>query len=150
MARVYVVTCGEYSDYRIKACFSSMELAKAYINEPKIGLEPMYGDACEIEEYELDEEPKIHWYVQASIDVDTREVRTNIACGQPLRSDWLYCSRNYGRPTGLCLSGDFEVESFDAVPKILNDKLSKIMAMHGGVAYDYSYHRDTLEPRKGY
>lgn len=48
--KVYVVTSGEYSDYSIKAVFSTRKKANEYIQQ--------FGTDCLIEEYDLDEEIK--------------------------------------------------------------------------------------------
>lgn len=52
--KVYVVTEGEYSDYRILGVFSTEDLAKEYC-----------GDFCTIEEYELDAAGKEEKFVQS-------------------------------------------------------------------------------------
>lgn len=52
MAKVYVITCGEYSDYHICAVCSTRERAEE--------LRPLYSnryDIAEIEEYEMDKAP---------------------------------------------------------------------------------------------
>lgn len=52
MAKVYVITCGEYSDYHICAVCSTRERAEE--------LRPLYSDRydiAEIEEYEMDKAP---------------------------------------------------------------------------------------------
>ena len=51
--KVYIVTAGEYSDYRILAVFSSKERAEDWIDH--IG---QYEDYCYIEEYEVDCPPR--------------------------------------------------------------------------------------------
>ncbi len=48
---VYVVTEGEYSDYRIEGLFSTREMAQAYLDRSKHG----YQRNRKIEEYHLDE-----------------------------------------------------------------------------------------------
>ncbi len=52
MAKVYVVTSGEYSDYGIEEIFSEVGLAEAYISIHKRHEE--YEDEFRIEEYGLD------------------------------------------------------------------------------------------------
>lgn len=46
--KVYIVTSGEYSDYHVRAVFSTKKKANEYIQQ--------YGTDCRIEEYDLDEE----------------------------------------------------------------------------------------------
>lgn len=48
MKKVYIVTCGDYSDYTIENVFSTKELAEEYINRVST-----YDD-YRVEEYELD------------------------------------------------------------------------------------------------
>jgi hypothetical protein len=50
MAKIYIVTSGEYSDYNINAIFSTEELAQAFIDSFKAR---SYCDMC-IEDYDLD------------------------------------------------------------------------------------------------
>lgn len=50
--KVYLVTCGDYSDYHIEGAFSSKELAKEYITHTGAPLDSNYYS---IEEIELDQ-----------------------------------------------------------------------------------------------
>lgn len=70
MKIVYLVTCGEYSDYDIKGPFSTRELAEAYIAKMKENdrgaAEGWYNHVPRIEEYYLDakygtEHPEGKW-----------------------------------------------------------------------------------------
>ena len=59
--KVYIVTSGDYDDYRIAEVFSTKEKAEEYIE--------YFGDDYRIEEYNLDNpiEPKENiWYVNTS------------------------------------------------------------------------------------
>ena len=61
--KVYIVTSGDYDDYRIDEVFSTKEKAEEYIE--------CFGDKCSIEEYNLDNpiEPKENiWYVNFKLD----------------------------------------------------------------------------------
>ncbi len=74
MATVYVVTQGSYSDYHIKAIFSTEEAAKTYASQhPGLG-----GDLPEVEEWELDKwvgSSKVPtWTARISISDGTLEV----------------------------------------------------------------------------
>lgn len=48
MDKVYIITCGDYSDYTICAVFSTRDKAEEYIQQ--------HGDTYRIEEYSVDEE----------------------------------------------------------------------------------------------
>ena len=54
--KVYIVTSGEYSDYRINAVFSTKEKAEDYL-----AAEPSNVETPEIEEYEMDMPPSEWW-----------------------------------------------------------------------------------------
>ena len=57
MSKVYIVTEGEYSDYRIEACFSTKKKAQEYVkNAEKIRSSYYYPY---IEEWDLDEQSDI-------------------------------------------------------------------------------------------
>lgn len=56
MSKVYIVTEGEYSDYRIEACFSTKKKAQEYIKNAKQVNTRYYPD---IEEWDLDEQSDI-------------------------------------------------------------------------------------------
>ena len=51
MSKIYICTQGEYSDYHIKAVFSSEKLAKEYQEK----FSDSYTELISIEEYEVDE-----------------------------------------------------------------------------------------------
>lgn len=57
MSKVYIVTEGEYSDYRIEACFSTKEKAQEFVKNAK-KLESKYYHP-DIEEWDLDEQNDI-------------------------------------------------------------------------------------------
>jgi erythromycin esterase-like protein len=58
MGKVYVVTAGEYSDYRILAIFSDRIKAEEY----KIKYEEVVGEEARIEEYVLNPSKK-RWFI---------------------------------------------------------------------------------------
>ena len=65
--KVYIVTSGDYDDYRIDEVFSTKEKAEEYIE--------YFGDDCHIEEYNLDNpiEPKERtWF--AMFDIENKEL----------------------------------------------------------------------------
>ena len=52
MSKVYIVTCGNYSDYGIEACFSTKQKAQEFIKNGK-KIETFWGNP-RIEEWDLD------------------------------------------------------------------------------------------------
>lgn len=63
MAKIYIVTSGEYSDYCIIAVFSTKEKAEAYVQQ--------HGTNYRVEDYDIDEEVKKEtkvWRVVMSFD----------------------------------------------------------------------------------
>ena len=76
--KVYVVTEGYYSDYKILAVFSTREKAERYIK-----LCQKYRDllnSLEIEEFELDREPEeyVYTFVRMNRDGNVIEVRKTV------------------------------------------------------------------------
>lgn len=73
MTEVYVVTQGDYSDYRIRAIFSRRETADAYVAEIKRN---RYEDGAEVEVWPLDTQAGARmaptWYV--TIDLESGDV----------------------------------------------------------------------------
>ena len=64
---VYVVTSGEYSDYSIRAIFTTRERAEAFCDEYNVAVRGDYGSKAEIEVWEADqprEQLPPAWYVQ--------------------------------------------------------------------------------------
>jgi hypothetical protein len=74
MATVYVVTSGEYSDYRIEGTFSAREKAEAFLTAAFPGARRDADDA-NIEEWTLDEKEGVRL-------APTHEVRIELASGQ--------------------------------------------------------------------
>lgn len=70
MSSVFVVTSGEYSNYRIEEVFSTKDLAEAFIAE--IG----QHDGPQIEEYELDKPLSSFWVTFVEMSEDGNTVST--------------------------------------------------------------------------
>ena len=106
--KVYIVTSGEYSDYRINAVFSSRKLAEKYIElQTRVGY--WYFEVPRIEEYTLDELPiypkeKSHYRVSLELgtgnllDIDLTNLDSDKVLNFTVvnRSDkaneiWVYC-----------------------------------------------------------
>src|SRR3990167_10395534 len=78
MNKVYVVTSGQYSDYGIKAVFSTKEKAEEYI---KLSTDPDINNL--LEEFELDI-PKEEWlYTKVIMDRDGHVLKTMLTTDPP-------------------------------------------------------------------
>lgn len=125
MDKVYLVSDGEYSDYRIMQAFSTRELAQEYVNE-------CGGD---IEEYLLD----VNWregiknYKRGYLPFN---IIYNISDNDYVATEWKYSTGdnyvNYCLPSGddktwtiRCLAKDGQ----HAV-KIANERISQIKALN--------------------
>ena len=87
MPKIFAVSSGEYSDYRVNALFSTQEKAQDYIN--------LICQAGEIEEYELDIPlpPPGHacWTVIMTVDGEQSVLSAPLTAG--------YCSPDDREPT---------------------------------------------------
>lgn len=73
MKKIYIITAGSYSDYRIECCFSTKAKAEEYLKLIKENLAnedtDMWGYSdCRIEEYILDSNPKIVTVIRLWLD----------------------------------------------------------------------------------
>lgn len=66
MAKIYVVTSGEYSDYKIEVIYSTREMAEEYAN--KHNKLKKYGSADEVTEFELDTPIEKHEFIYIIMD----------------------------------------------------------------------------------
>lgn len=72
MAKVFIVTRGDYSDYGIERVFSTRQLAEAYLDNR--------DDESRIEEYELDEPIKKENHIYSvSVNIATNETSCSIS-----------------------------------------------------------------------
>ncbi len=88
MSKVYAVSSGSYSDYSVRAIFSTREKAQAMIDWIKSGPPGRITDLNDVEEYELDEaEPpanyREHWFIK--MDLASGAIET---VRQEARTEW--------------------------------------------------------------
>jgi len=132
MKKVYIVTSGVYSDYRINAVFSTKALAEKYIEaQSRIGA--FDWDAPEIEEYNLDillnyPEGKNHYVVCLTLKSGT----VISIVKQPPREDNINIHNIYRNYAGMEF---FEIscwaKSEEQAKKIATDKRTKVLAERG-------------------
>jgi hypothetical protein len=119
MKKVYIVTSGDYSEYRIEAVFTTNELAEDYVLHN--------GVDYEIEEYDVDEpfeRGDVLWKVR--MNIDTHEER---GCGVTDKDEYkdliLYddctCS-------GDCLTFWIVADTSERAIKVANERLNQVKA----------------------
>lgn len=143
MDKVYIITSGEYSDYRIRVVFSDKEIAQQYVNM----MNSKSSDILEIEEWEVSDNngniflnQKLHYYdvhmtyygdyAKASllpIDYDPeKDVRGGLPrIGHPDKVPY-YCSN--GKTCGYYNQIVQAQDEIHAI-KIVNEKRAKTIAM---------------------
>lgn len=90
--KVYIVTAGSYSDYRILACFSSRYRAKQYLeNYRKMGA--CASDGIEIETHNLNVPNEWGYVTSVNMckDGSLYKVRWH---PDPVRTNWVYAPRS--------------------------------------------------------
>ena len=129
MAKVYIVTSGSYSDYGIKACFSTLEKADRYVSIP--------GVDGNVEEYELDIalEPYnrgLTFYTVKMLEHgDVVEAKPD----DPTYTERFYKYKDHGDPSnnwtitcGFMLQGWYKSE--EHAIKVCNEKRAQWIALH--------------------
>lgn len=118
--KVYVVTSGEYSDYRIEAVFMTKEQANEYINEYT------YSNDFKIEEFNVNV-PLNKWDKIFSIWMD-KEGNTNVLKKLFIKkSTW---HKNYGGFQDGKLFFEIRADTEKRAVKIVNEKRIQILAMN--------------------
>lgn len=132
MAKVYVVTTGDYSDYEIEGIFSTEELADKYAKM----LDSDYASSC-VEEFEIDPEKEIlnrgygHWRIHMMRD---GKVSLAVVCqhepdgsdwdhAKVLKATWLISGEGY-------LNCRMKARDRDHAVKIANERRTAILAAH--------------------
>lgn len=132
MKVVYIVTSGCYSDYSIRACFSTREAAQALIDEWRERNDYRVSDA-NIEEWDLDDEVRpsadhrrIH--VDLAENGDTNSVTDKHPSGDPLDTiSWWSWTRPSTSPAykgarkDIYFSGTVWARDFDHAIKMARD-----------------------------
>ena len=86
MSTVYLVTRGDYSDYKVLAAFSTKDLAQSYIDVGGSSVQ-YYGNDANIEEYEMDQPNDWGYITAVYMDRDG-------ACSVP-RTEWMHRPKIY-------------------------------------------------------
>ena len=121
MAKIYIVTSGDYSDYRIDAVFSTKEKAEEYVQQ--------HGTNYRIEDYDIDEEVKKEikiWCVKMRFD--------NFEVSECIGGGWLsqrkdtfeYLFDDWARIGYIILY--FESDCMDRAIKIASERIAQIKA----------------------
>lgn len=119
--KVYIVTSGTYSDYKIDAVFSTEDNAKAYLDK--------YGDYDnrQIEEYDTDIEDTNRETAIYSVHINSKsiEVRRDDSHSMPdtIRAYKSYC----GSGLGYILT--VETDGAERAKKIVLERLMQVKAM---------------------
>lgn len=123
--KVFIVTSGSYSDYRIEAVFSTKEKAQEYIQNACV------DDVNDIEEYEMDEQTERKNAVyHCSVDIKTSEIEVEG------RYDDEYKMRKKDEMVfrRLCGDGGFvyfyiETDTLDKARKITAERWQQVRAL---------------------
>lgn len=121
MAKIYIVTSGDYSDYRIDEVFSTKEKAEEYVQQ--------HGTDYRIEDYDIDKEVKKEtkiWCVKMRFD--NFEVSECFGGGSlSLRKDTFeYFFDDWAMIGYIILY--FEADCMDMAIKIANERAAQIKA----------------------
>jgi hypothetical protein len=121
MTTAFIVTSGEYSDYRIKGVFSTKEKAEQF---------KLLYDYDDIEEWDLDPEVPVlpegvyPWHVDMKRDGDCIVYRTGPdSLGEGLRTNWFLSTWEPYRLIVDCLAPDKE-----GAAKIANEIRARLIA----------------------
>lgn len=121
MAKIYIVTSGDYFDYSIDAIFSTKEKAEEYVQQ--------YGTNYHIEDYGIDEEVKKEtkiWCVKMRFD--NFEVSECLGGGwfSLMKDTFEYCFDDYAGIGYIILY--FEADCMDRAIKIASERVVQIKA----------------------
>lgn len=135
--KVYIVTCGEYSDYHICAVFLKREEAEKYAavrnNEP-------HCDDYYIETYESsDGTVQVEKYYKAidtmyydNKDLEIESIWDDVECSlKPIDLKIIRCSARKYRII-YPFEGDLELQ-FDRIKKDIQDKIAEFKAKEAGI-----------------
>ena len=113
---VYIVTCGEYSDYGIVAVFSKKEPAKEYCRRG--------GEGYQVEEYTLDE-PLPDVFIRVIMAHDGSVVNVSRGVLREPGFEW-FCNTKVGEAMTWTVKTDDDKRAI----KVTNEKRSQIIALN--------------------
>lgn len=132
MAKVYLVTRGSYSDYRVVTAFTTEEEAKRFCEVMnKYGNNYSYGEDYEVEEYDLfekveDYKPQDQEETYIEIDYNSREKKIDIRISRySYEEDFelYFINPNYH---SLSKHIPFTLENLKKAEKIMQDKVAEV------------------------
>lgn len=138
MGKVYVVTAGSYSDYRIEAVFSSRKKAQDYqdyidAKSQKLRLKNHYYEEFnDIEEYTLNDPPTFMSVYCVHIDMEGTETGRF----HNMRKTTEYTEARHNGPVRIRRNENItgiSTRSFDVALKAARDKLAEVKARDAGV-----------------
>jgi hypothetical protein len=130
-AKVWIVTEGEYSDYRIKRIFSTRKLAKAYAKSIRDG----FRDRTDIEEWDVDSEwnaDEVYWLVRFYEGGELFGVyRENDGAERPQFLNWF--ERVQSPYHGQLWEGRVQARDHDHAIKVAAEQLAMAKAQLAGM-----------------
>ena len=125
MAKIYIITSGEYSDYCINAVFSTKEKAEEYVQQ--------HGTNYRVEDYDIDEEVvkkeiKIWGVIMRFDNFEVVECNTGF-CGDGWGSHMKDTFKYYLNWVNQeCVSLYVEADCMDRAIKIASERIAQIKA----------------------
>ena len=120
MKKVYVVTSGCYSDYRIERVFSTRELAEEFCDRD-------YD--CGVEEYELDGEmpPRKEIIFHILLNLENKEV-IGIGCGEDKQKDYVHVDVEQRTEPRKYIEFYIKSDSRERAIKIASERYGEVFA----------------------
>lgn len=121
--KIYIVTSGCYSDYRIEAVFTTQDKANDYVQQ--------HGTDCDIEEYELDGEvvkKEKLWCVEKRLDKDFNFEKYALFASVCSTLDYKYKDTCHVAlyPTMNVINFYVDADSMDRAVKIASERFAAI------------------------
>ena len=120
MKKIYVVTSGCYSDYRIERVFSTRELAEEFID---------HDAYCDIEEYVLDGEmpPRKEIVFSIMLDLNTKEV-ISLGTGNEKEKDYVHVDVDSGQKQRKYIMFYIKSDSRERAIKVASERFGEVIA----------------------
>jgi len=128
---IYVVTSGEYSDYKIEAVFTIKQLAEEYVNDYNRA-KRSYG--AEIEEFESDVPVEVRFGVEVLMGKNGNVLDTELLFDISLEHiGFVWFSKPdpkypYSSIKEECFRWVVETDNIERAVKVVNEKRSQILA----------------------
>jgi hypothetical protein len=121
--KIYIVTSGEYSEYKINAVFSTKEKANAYIQQ--------HGTYYDIEEYDLDEEVEKKsqlWSIVFCIENGKFDEANPISYNKNKEVDTCYVEERFGDGKMYYIIFLVDADSMNRAVKIARERFAAVKA----------------------